>query len=67
MNHLSYQFFEQFLDNLQGDNSIPVTFKKQMKTLHSEGKIATGNHLKELLMNPVVDSQQKGKDEDSKN
>ena len=65
MNHLSNQFFKQFLDDLLEDNSIPVTFKKQMKDLCSEDKVATSNHLKELLM--TFDSQQKGKDEDSKN
>ena len=67
MNQLSNQFFKQFLDDLLEDNSIPVALKKKIKSLYSEEKMATGNHLKELLMNHDFDSQQKEQDEDSEN
>ena len=65
MNHLSNQFFKQFLKRIQSDSGIPSDFKEKIASLCSNEKISKGNHLRDLLNN--FDSQQKAKNENSKN
>ncbi len=65
MNHLSDQFFKQFLKNIKEDKDISSDFKSKIVSLYSNKKFSKGNHLKELLIG--FESQQKVESENSEN
>ena len=61
MSHLSDQFLQQFLEDINKDTGIPSDVKEDIKQLYSTKKIAKGKNLENLLNNLEI------KNENSKN
>lgn len=66
MSHLSDQFLQQFLQDINADDNIPSSLKEKINELYSTTKIAKSNNLKNLLNNFNLDVSEVN-DENTKN